>query len=147
MEQLEFKTSINATKEKVWHTMTDAATYQEWVDVAWPGSYYEGEWVEGNHVKFLNPGQGGTLAKLEQNDPYKFCLARHVAIIKSDGTEDRESDIAKGWIDSTESYRFTESDGGTELEIEILTKPDWLDMFKDGWPIALVKLKEMCERE
>src|SRR3712207_8485703 len=46
----------------------------------------------------------------------------------------RSSDVAKGWIGTTESYTFTERNGKTTLTVEINTNPEWASMFNDGWP-------------
>jgi hypothetical protein len=60
--------------------------------------------------------------------------------------EDRDSEVAKGWIGTTESYNFTEQNGVTTLTIELTINPEWEKMFSDSWPKALAKLKEVCER-
>ena len=145
MKRLEFKTQIAADKKKVWETMLNPETYKQWVNVSWPGSYYEGTWAKGEELKFFSPGQGGTLAKLVEQKPYDNILAEHVAVINADGSEDCNSDVAKGWIGTTERYTFTEKNGKTELTIQIKTPPSWSSMFEEGWPNALAKLKEMCE--
>jgi hypothetical protein len=59
---------------------------------------------------------------------------------------DRNSPEAKGWIGTTEEYTFTEKNGKTELKVTVNTTPEWESMFNDGWPDALKKLKEICER-
>ena len=146
MKKLEFKINIAAPREKVWDTMLNAETYKEWINVSWPGSYYEGNWKQGENLKFISPNDGGTLATLIECKPYEFVLAKHIAVINSDRTEDRSSDIAKGWIGTTEAYSFIENNGNTELLIEINTNPEWEKMFTDGWPKALSKLKEICEQ-
>lgn len=146
MEKLEFKTDIAADRQKVWNTMMGPETYKDWTDVAWPGSVYEGKWEQGENLKFASPGQGGTMATVVEHRPYDYTLARHVAVLNPDGTEDRDSEMAKGWIGATEAYSFAEKDGGTELTVEINTPPDWAGMFKESWPTALDKLKEICER-
>ncbi len=126
--------------------MLDPESYKQWVNVSWPGSYYEGGWKKGTKMKFIGgDNQGGTLVTIVDLRQNEFILANHIAVINSDGSEDRESDVAKGWIGSTESYTFTEKDGVTELAIEINTTPEWEKMFTDGWPKALAKLKEICE--
>jgi uncharacterized protein YndB with AHSA1/START domain len=147
MKKLEFKININASPKKVWETMLDAETYKEWAKAAWPGSYYEGKWNEGENLKFLSPGQGGTLATLVKHKPYDFTLAKHIAVIGKDGSEDRESEVAKGWVGTTESYTFTENKGTTELKVEINTSPAWAEMFNNDWPIALESLKALCEKQ
>lgn len=145
MEKLEYKINIDAGQQKVWETMLSPETYKEWTNVSWPGSHFEGTWKKGENLKFVSPGQGGTLAKLVEQRPYEFILAKHIAVINADGTEDRKSDVAKGWIGTTESYTFTKKNGETELKVEINTSPEWVQMFNDGWPNALAKLKELCE--
>ena len=145
MKKLEFKIDIATSRQKVWNTMLNPETYKEWVKASWPGSYYEGNWKQGENLRFISPGQGGTLATLVELRPYEFILAKHIAVIGPDGTEDRDSDVAKGWIGTTESYTFTESNGKTQLKVEINTSPDWEKMFSNGWPNALKKLKEICE--
>jgi len=146
MKKLEFKINIAAPKQKVWETMLNQVTYKEWVAASWPGSYYEGIWKPEGNVKFLSPGHGGTLATLAEYRPYDYVLARHTGVLNADGTEDRDSDTAKGWIGITESYIFTEQNGITTLTVQINTNPEWEKMFSDGWPAALAKLKEICDR-
>jgi hypothetical protein len=145
MKKLEFKIDIDAGKKKVWDTMFNPKTYKQWVNVSWPGAYFDGIWKQGEKMKFLSAGEGGTLTTLAEYRPYEFVLAKHIAVLNGDGSEDRDSDIAKGWIGTTESYTFTESNKKTEVKVVINTGPDWEKMFADGWPNALKKLKEISE--
>ena len=146
MKHLEFKTQIEAGKKKVWDTMLRPETYKEWVNVSWPGSYYEGNWAKGENVRFISPGNGGTMATLLEQKTYDNILAKHIAVINADGSEDRNSDVAKGWIGTMERYTFKENKGKTVVKVEIDTTPEWESMFTEGWPNALAKLKELCER-
>ena len=146
MKKLQTKIDIAATPQKVWNRMIEPSTYKEWVNAAWPGSYYEGTWNKGENVRFISPGQGGTLAKIIEYRPYEYILAEHIAVINPDGTEDRDSEAAKGWIGTTESYSFAEHNGRTELTTEMNTNPEWGKMFADSMPKALAKLKEISER-
>ncbi|HYH56729.1 MAG TPA: SRPBCC domain-containing protein [Anseongella sp.] len=146
MKELEFKISIAADRQKVWNTMLGPETYKEWAGASWPGSYYEGEWKEGGNLKFVSPEGGGTMATIVESRPHEFILARHIAVINSDGTEDRDSEVAEGWVGTTEAYTFTQSNGRTELKVTIDTYPEWEGMFREGWPGALAELKKICER-
>lgn len=146
METLHFSTTINAPREKVWKTMLDLETFKKWTTPWSPNSTYEGEWKESEHIKFLDPGRGGTKALITEFRPYAFISARHVASIAPDGTEDTESEQAKSWIGTTESYTFTDVDGKTKLDIEIVTRSEWVKMNEDGWPKALEILKELAEQ-
>jgi hypothetical protein len=42
MKKIEFKSTIAAPKKKVWETMLHPVTYKEWVDAAWPSSFFKG---------------------------------------------------------------------------------------------------------
>lgn len=145
MKKLEFKIDIAASRQKVWETMLNSATYKEWTNVSWPGSYYDGNWKQGENIKFISPSGEGTLAAIVELKPNEFIQANHIAVISKDGKEDRNSEVAKGWIGTTESYTFTDDNGKTQLKVEINTNPDWEKMFADGWPKALTKLKGIAE--
>lgn len=146
MKNIEFKISIGGTKKKVWETMLAPEPYKVWVNAAWPGSYFEGEWKEGNNLRFITEDGSGTLATLIEHRLYDYSFAKHIAVLQPGGIEDRESDVAKGWIGTTERYTFTENDKTTELKVVLTINPEWEKMFSDGWPKALAKLKEICER-
>ena len=147
MKTLHFETVVDASPQKVWETMLDKETYKKWVDVSWPGSSYHGEWKQGAQIRFTgDDGGGGTLGEVIELDPYKKVVVEHVAVLLDGGKEDRESDMAKGWIGATEAYTFTGENGSTRLDVEITTAPEWSSMFEDGWPKALVALKQLAEQ-
>jgi uncharacterized protein YndB with AHSA1/START domain len=146
MEHLEYEIEISAPAKAVWETMLGEKTYRQWVAKSWPGSHYIGRWEKGTEIKFLSK-EGGTIARLEEVKPYDRVLARHVGVINADGSEDRSGKIAKGWIGTTEEYRFLEEDGKTTLTVLAETTPEWTKMFDDGWPTALQELKKLTERQ
>ena len=121
-------------------------TYKEWVSVSWPNSDYKGKWAKGEKISFGGEGQGGTLAMIDEFKPYETILARHIAIINLDGSEDVSSDMAKGWVGTLERYTFNESKGSTTLTVTLHISPEWEKMFQDGWPDALKALKDICEK-
>ena len=144
---VEFQVRVNASKKHVWETMLHPATYNEWANAGWPGATYEGTWAEGEEVKFVSASGEGTLATLVAHKPYDLSHAKHMAVLLKGGAEDRDSELALGWIGTHERYTFTEEDGVTALTVTITTTPEWAAMFSDGWPKALNKLKVMCEQQ
>lgn len=148
MKHLEYNTQIAASKQKVWNTMLQPETYKQWVNVSWPGSIYIGKWEKGEQLKFTSPEQqGGTVAKITELVPFETLTAKHVAVINPDGSEDRTSEVAKGWVGTLERYTFNEQNGKTNLKVEIeIITPEWESMFNDGWPAALKELKRICEK-
>lgn len=147
MEHIEYNVDISAPARTVWETMFGEKTYRQWTGKSWPGSRYVGKWEEGSEIKFVSEEQGGTLAKLEKVKPYERVLARHVAVITADGLQDRSSDQAKGWIGTTEEYKFSEQGGKTTLRVIVDTTPEWRKMFDDGWPTGLQELKKLSEKQ
>jgi uncharacterized protein YndB with AHSA1/START domain len=146
-KELHYTITIDAPRQKVWQTMIGPESYKEWVNVSWPGSRYIGEWKKDASIRFVGgESQGGTLATLVEFQPHAVIQARHVAVLNADGSEDRDSEMAKGWIGTTERYTFTDEHGKTRLDVHIVTPAAWESMFNDGWPAALAKLKELCER-
>ena len=146
MENIKYEIHIKAPKQKVWETMIQPVTYKEWTNASWPGSFYAGKWKKDEKIKFMSEDGSGTLALIEELRPYDYISARHIAILLSGGKEDTESNMAKGWTGTLESYTFREEKGGTNMTVDIVTNPDWKKMFDDGFPNALQKLKEICER-
>ncbi|MGC3947630.1 MAG: SRPBCC domain-containing protein [Chryseolinea sp.] len=145
MKELEFSTQIAAPKKKVWDTMLNLDTYKKWTDAAWPGSTYEGKWKEGSDIKFIGADSSGTLATITEITPLDHIVAKHVAILQKGGVEDRTSELASRWVGTTESYYFDETNGKTNLKIKMKVTPEWEQEFKNSWPKALDKLKEMSE--
>lgn len=139
-----FSRVINAPKKKVWDIMLNEETYKVWSGAAWPESFYEGVWKEGELLGFFNPERSGTKVKLLKHRPYEFTLAEHVAVYDK-GVEDTQSAVAKSWVGSRETYTFTEKDGKTTLDVVLYMTPEWQKIFATDWPKAIDKLKELCE--
>jgi uncharacterized protein YndB with AHSA1/START domain len=147
MKNLEYKIVISAPAKKVWETMLNEETYKQWVAKSWPNSFYEGKWAKGEKIKFIGPEGTGTLAEIVEFKPYERILARHIAVLGKGGVEDRTSEDAKGWIGTTEEYRFAEDKGKTTVTVLMGTTKEWAKMFDQGWPPALEELKKLAERQ
>ncbi|MDB5166612.1 MAG: ATPase [Candidatus Saccharibacteria bacterium] len=150
MASLHYAIDINAPKEKVWHAMLDPETYKQWTDVFHPGSYYDGSWKKGSRVRFVSEkdnGQSGILGEIVEHVPYEYTSIEMVGEIV-DGEIENTSDSAKSWIGSRESYRFTQKDGVTTVQVELVgdgIDPEIQEMFEGMWPPGLAKLKEIAE--
>ncbi|MGE3796838.1 MAG: SRPBCC domain-containing protein [Thermomicrobiales bacterium] len=144
MENLRFSISINAPRQHVWDTMLGADTYLTWSAAAWPGSSFTGDWSEGSEMRFGGEG-GGTAARITESRPPERLSAEHFAVISADGTLDRDSDMAKSWIGSTETYTFDEHNGATEIVVDLTVPFDWVSEFEESWPKGLQALRELAE--
>ena len=151
MQKLHFSITINAPKEKVWHTMLDDEPYREWTAAFNPGSYYKGDWNKGSKILFLGPDpktgeEGGMVSRIAENKPYEFISIEHLGIVKN-GVEDTTSEEARKWAPAFENYTFKEKGGATEVLVEMDIEDENKKMFEEMWPKALQKLKEIAEKQ
>lgn len=152
MAELKYSITINAPKQKVWHTMLDLDTYKQWTDPFYPGSYYEGSWDTGSDIKFVAESDGkisGLQGRVVENIPYEYVSVEYVGEIV-DGQLDTQSESAQSWIGAHENYRFTENDGVTTVDVSLggdKLGEDAARMFDGMWPKALAKLKELAEQQ
>ena len=148
MQKLKFSIVINAPKEKVWDTMLEDKTYRQWTEAFAPGSYYKGDWNQGSKMLFLGPGENGLMgmvSRIKENKKYEYISIEHLGFVQ-DGKEDTESEGAKSMAGALENYTFNENDGKTEVIVDMDSNEEYADMFKDMWPKALQKLKELAEQ-
>ena len=150
MEKLRQSIFINAPRAHVWEAMLADDTYREWTSAFHPGSYYKGDWSEGSKILFLGPnpdgsGEGGMVSRIHANRPHEFLSIEHLGIVQ-DGVEETESPAAKAWAPAFESYTFADSNGGTELTIEMDIQADQKENFEKKWADALARLKAIAER-
>lgn len=145
--ELHYEILINAPKQRVWETMIDSATYNDWAKAFSDGSSFEGEWGEGNTMLFFDAKQGGTKAVLKTFKPYDHMLAEHVAMVDPNKAP-LDNEAVQNWLGTTEEYVFEETEnGGTKLMINMKTHEQFKEMFDGTWPKALELLKEICEKE
>jgi hypothetical protein len=145
MAALEFAITIRAPLNRVWDTMLAPASYVQWARAFSPNSTYQGSWTEGETMTFLDPDLGGTRAVLDIVEAHERIEARHVAIIDASGAADDATEFAEKWIGTLERYRFEETAGETTLSIDIETHDDFVEMFSRAWPVALHRLRNLCE--
>ena len=146
MEKMNFSTSINAPREKVWKVLWDDASYRDWTSAFAEGSYAKTDnWKEGTKVLFLSPGGEGMISRVASNKPNKFMSFEHIGVVK-DGKEDTESESVKAWAGAHENYTLTEENGKTKLIVDMDSTDEFKDYFLKTWPVALEKVKELSEK-
>lgn len=148
MEKLNFSILIDAPKEKVWNTMLEDKTYRMWTEEFTSGSYYVGDWNKGSKILFLAPGNdgkiGGMVSRIKDNRLHEYISIEHLGEV-IDGVEDTASDRVKEWSGALENYTFIDKNGKTEVIVEMDINKEFKEMFENIWPMALQKLKELCE--
>ena len=139
---MQFSVEINATKEKVWDTLWQDETLREWAGIIDPGTYMVGELKEGNEVRFISAENGyGVTSLVEKLVVGEFLLLRHQADTQEAGERERE----KEWKGGKESYSLAEKGGITTLTAAFDVPPELEEYFKDNYPKALQRVKDLAE--
>jgi hypothetical protein len=149
-KRLQFKILIHASAEKVYRKMIEKPTYEEWTMVFSPGSTYEGNWDEGSKILFVGESEsgekGGMVSRIERNIPFEFLSIEHLGVIK-DGKEILDTPEVLSWAGAHENYIFEAKEDKTLVKIELDSNQEFEEYFEELWPKALLKLKEICERQ
>jgi uncharacterized protein YndB with AHSA1/START domain len=149
MEMLKFETRINAPAEKVFRIMLSKDYWNEWTTPFNPTSQFTGNWDKGSRMQFLGTDQdgeeGGMVSTIRENIPNRFLSIEHLGILKN-GEEILTGEEVEAWAGARENYFFREENGTTLLFVETDTNSEYKSYFAETWPLALQKLKEICER-
>ncbi|MEO7044687.1 MAG: SRPBCC domain-containing protein [Ferruginibacter sp.] len=113
MKKVKFSININATKEKVWSTLWDDSTYRQWCFVFASDSHAVSDWIEGSKIKFIDGKGNGMFSIIEKKIPNQQMTFKHLGELKN-GVEDK-----KDWAGAMENYFLNETNGITELNIEM----------------------------
>lgn len=144
MEKLNFKTTINATPEKVWDVLWGDDTYRKWTSAFSEGSHVQTDWKQGSKVLFLDGNGQGMVSRIAESRPNEYMSFEHLGVV-SNGVEDTTSEKVKDWAGSRENYTLKKVDGKTELSIDMDITEEYKDMFTQMWPKALDNLKNLSE--
>ena len=144
MNTQHFDIHIQAPRERVWATMLQSPTYEQWTSVFCEGSRFEGSWNAGERIRFLGPNGQGMVSEIAEHRPAEFVSIRHLGFIEN-GREDTTSDAVRAWAPCFENYTFTDEGGGTRLRVDLDAFGGYEDMMARLWPPALDQLKRLCE--
>lgn len=149
MKTRQYKIDIKAPALQVMETMIAEKTYKLWTAPFNPTSSFEGAWKKGNHIRFIGVNEkgvkAGMVAEVMDIIPGKFVSLRHFGFVMDDAVITEGPEL-EGWKNAKENYSFTENNGTTTVTIDIDVVEDHLEYFDKTWPIALGKLKELCEQ-
>jgi uncharacterized protein YndB with AHSA1/START domain len=147
MEKMQFKIQINAPVSKVFEVMLGKDTFKLWTAVFNPSSDFEGEWKKGSKILFVGTnkegkreGMIGFVRELNQD---KFVSIEYVGVLDG-GAEITEGPKAKEWF-GFENYTFEGNGGSTSVTVDIDVNDQMKEYFRETYPKALQKLKEIAE--
>ena len=151
MQKLQFKVSINAPVAKVYDMMlgiSNKGTYEQWTFLFNPTSTYEGNWEKGSKILFIgvdeNGVKGGMVSRIAENNLNSFVSTQHYGLVKGE-EEVTEGEEVEKWANGFENYIYEESDGNTILTVDLDATDEFVDCMNEHYPLALNKLKEICE--
>lgn len=147
MEREEFSTVIYAPKEKVWRVLWGEDTYPVWTSYFSEGSRAESDWEEGSRVVFLNAKNEGMISRIAKMEANRYMSFEHQGMIDPEGNEDLESEKVKAWAGATENYTLEEEGGKTKLTVDMDIDESYKDHFRDIFPKALNRVKELSEEK
>lgn len=137
---------IPAPRNEVFQTVIGKETYPQWTEEFGPGSDVQGEWKQGETLRFTAPNANGSfdgmLSEVAQMRENEYIALHHMGMLR-DGKEVTVGEESMLWKDAHEIYTFTESDHGTLFEVEVDIEEQWEDFFNDAWARALKRLQEV----
>lgn len=136
MKQLEYKTEIAATPEKVWETLWNADSYSQWAN----GNRFEGNWETGTEMKFFDAKNNGMYNLVEKNVPKKELKMKHLGWIMNGELS------PQGWEDSNISYLLEEQGNSTVLKVKVNSLDEFVDFYNSYIPAIFQKIKEISEK-
>lgn len=144
MKTLKFTIHISAPKEIVWKVLWSDDTYRSWTSAFVEGSYAVTDWSEGSEIRFMSPDGTGMCSTIAHKIPDRFMSFKHSGEYygEAEHFRDKSSNL---WANAYENYTLNETEGITELKVEVDTEEDHVDHFKDVFPKALKKIKELAE--
>ena len=140
MKKKNFNIEINASKEIVWSTLWNDATYRKWTSVFSPGSHAVSDWNEGSKIKFICDTGDGMHSIIQKKIPYQQMSFKHLGEIK-DGIE-----TVSAWSGAMEEYFLKEKNGITFLTIEMDISSEFEDYFSETFPKAMELIKQISEK-
>lgn len=136
---------IGASREKLWNVLTLDHYTSDWYSVFSPGSYALTDWKPGSKALFMDQSNNGMVAKVTESIPGKSLIVEYTGVV-SDGKEDLDSAIAQQYKGGRETYRLTEENGATRLDISSDMEESMFDMMSGKWEKAFERLKELAEK-
>ena len=144
MNNLEFKTEINASAENIWWCLWNDFSYRKWTSVFHEGSYAVSDWKQGSKIHFLGPDGGGMYSVIEEKTEFSQMTFKHIGEVKN-FEEQPLDEKSKEWNGAIEAYNLQENNGITLLTATLQTNNDFISFFENVFPKALEIVKAQAE--
>lgn len=144
MEKIQFKTTINATPDKIWDALWSDEGYRDWTSYFSEGSHAVTDWKKGSKVLFMDGKNTGMVSTVVDHVPNEFMSFKHLGMVEN-GKENMDGEELKGWQGALENYTLKKSGQGAELTVDMDITEEHKAHFEDVFPKALDKVKSRAE--
>ena len=144
MEKRNYSIEIDAPAEKVWQVLWTPDSYTDWTGVFCEGSSVKSDFSQGSRAHFLTPNGDGMYSNVEENRENRIMSFKHIGMLK-DGKELPLDDETRTWSGAMETYRLSEKDGKTRLDVELDITEEHAGYFDGAFPKGLERVKELAE--
>lgn len=142
MKKLEFKTSINASAEKVWNALWAPENYKKWTSVFSPESQAISDWKEGSEILFTDGSRkNGMKATIESKKEPNEMIFHHHGELKDGILVENDN-----WKDAKEAYFIKEQNGISILTTTMDTTEEFEQFFSKTFLKGLEIVKEIAEK-
>lgn len=135
---------IKAPKEKVWDVLFTDPYIRIWYNEFSVGCYAVTDWKLGSKAVFKDDSESGLIGEIVANQPNQLLSIEYTGVLEG-GVENYESEMANQMKGGRETYKISENDSGTFLEIELDIAQEYFEMMSSAWEKALEKVKELAE--
>src|SRR5690606_4057372 len=144
MKTIKKEIEIPAPKEKVWAVLLDDTFTKDWYSLFSEGTTAQTDWIEGHKITFTDKTNNGIFGRIERKKPYERITFVYDGMVIN-GTEDTESDMARQYIGTEETYRLADREGNTVLSISSDMGDDMFDEMSRKWESALQRISELSQ--
>jgi predicted lactoylglutathione lyase len=144
METLEFNIEIEAPKERVWEVLWNDETYRQWTSGFCEGTYAKSDWNEGSKIHFLTPNGEGMNSIIQSKVINEYMAFKHLSDLKN-FEEMPINTASQEWTGAMETYRLTQNNTTTVLDVTMDCIEKYADYFKNTFPKSMEIIKELSE--
>ncbi|MEO9531834.1 MAG: hypothetical protein ABJG68_13725 [Crocinitomicaceae bacterium] len=143
-KKLNFSIMIPATNAAIWKALWSDQGYRAWAEIFFEGSYIIADnFKKGSTVHFLSPDKSGIYSIIEQHEPNKSIVFKHIGNVKNGEAQALDED-SKNWTGSEEKYSLSNTEKGVKLQVDIDVLTEHLDFMQKTFPEALDVIKKMA---
>lgn len=144
MKRLEFTIDINASREQIWKTLWEDASYRDWVSVFCEGTYVKTNWNEGDSVHFLTPDGKGMNSIIEKKIEHQYIAFKHISELENFEPQPINKATSE-WTGAMEIYELIPNASSVTLKVLMDTSEKYIEYFETTFSKALARVKTLSE--